>query len=453
MKFYDRTNELKRIDAFIHIVRQKGSRVLVITGRRRIGKTRLAVESVKNIDHLYFFTKKKRLNEIINEWSEEVREKFGNVFYGNFRNLDEFLAFLFDFSKKKPLVIIFDEIQNLLFSDPSSFGTFQKAYDLHREKEKSNALLIFLGSSYSLMNKIFKDAKEPLFGRASDIMTLSYLPLKAQEDILKESGLFSGENLLHLFSIFDGIPKYIEELLDIGSGDFKENFRTLLTSRDVLWEEGENLLKEEFGKEYSAYYSILSAVSKGRRKLNEIEQFTGIKDVGAYLKNLEETYRLLARNLPVTSRSPKERNGRYYINDNFFDFWFRYIETRRMLKEINRAGAAFEEIWEELPVYEGRKLEDLLIRKTIEENPLGIDFTRVGKYWDRKGTIDIDAVFIDDRQRKVYLFEVKINKRKITKKHLENLRSNGERIPEFKGYEIITGISYIETTGLKMELV
>jgi AAA+ ATPase superfamily predicted ATPase len=391
MKFYDRVNELKRVEEFRKIVEEKGSRVLVITGRRRIGKTRLAIESVKSTNHLYFFTKKKRINEIISEWSGEVKKKFGDIFYGNFPDLEEFLKFLLDFSAKNPLVIIFDEVQNLLFSDSSAFGTFQKVYDLY--KERSHALLIFSGSSFSLMNKIFKNAREPLFGRASDIMTVSYLPLAAQEEILKDAGLFSGENLLHLFSIFDGIPKYIEELVDIGHKEFKESLKFLLTGREFLWDEGENLLKEEFGKEYSSYYSIMSAISKGRRKLNEIEQFTGIKDAGVYLKNLEETYKMIARRLPVTAVSGKERSGRYYMKDNFLDFWFRFVETRRNLKEIARAGEAFVEIWEQLPVYEGRKLEDMAIRKMIEENPLGIHFTRAGKYWDRKGTVEMDAVF------------------------------------------------------------
>ncbi|MCP5045704.1 MAG: ATP-binding protein [bacterium] len=451
MKFYDRKLELKRINSLINISREKGSRVLVITGRRRIGKTRLALESVKNTDALYLFTKKKRIDELIHEWSGEIRGKLGDVFYGNFANLEELLTFLLDYSKQHPMVIVFDEVQNLLFSDPSAFGTFQKVYDLYREK--SNALLIFLGSSFSLMNKIFKDSREPLFGRSSDIMTLSYLPLKAQEEMLTDAGLFSGENLLHLFAMFDGIPKYIEELIDAGNDDFIENFKTLLMSRDFMWEEGENLLKEEFGKEYSSYYSILSAIAKGRRQMNEIGQFTGIKDAGAYLKNLEETYRFIARRLPVTSKSSKDRNGRYYMNDNFMDFWFRHIETRRSLKEINRTETAFNEIIKQLPEYEGRKLEDMVIRKMIEENPLHIEFTRAGKYWDRKGTIEMDAVFMDDNRKKVYLFEVKRNRRKINPKLLEDLRTKAASVPEFKGFEILIGMACIESSGLTIEIV
>ena len=402
MKFYGREKELTLIEHFFNTVKTKGSRILVITGRRRIGKTRLITESVKNKNHLYFFTKKKKINEIISEWSGEIKSKYGEVFYGNFDSLEEFLKFLFDYSKKNPIILIFDEVQNLLFSDQSAFGTFQKVFDLN--KEETNVLLIFLGSSFSLMEKIFKNSKEPLFGRASEIMQLSYLPLKTQSEILKDNGFNSGKNLLHAFSIFDGIPKYFEELMDLGNKSFDESIRELITKRDFIWEEGENLIKEEFGKEYSSYFSILSAISKGRRRLNEIEQFTGLKDPGSYLKNLEEIYKLIDRRLPITSKSVKERNGMYYFNDNFLEFWFRFIESKRALKETGKAEYAFSQIWDELPAYEGRKLEDLVIRKMIEENPLNIKFSKAGKYWDRKGEIEIDTLLIDDEEKKVYLF-------------------------------------------------
>ena len=449
MKFYGREKELTLIEHFFNTVKTKGSRILVITGRRRIGKTRLITESVKNKNHLYFFTKKKKISEIISEWSGEIKSKYGEVFYGNFDSLEEFLKFLFDYSKKNPIILIFDEVQNLLFSDKSAFGTFQKVFDLN--KEETNVLLIFLGSSFSLMEKIFKNSKEPLFGRASEIMQLSYLPLKTQSEILKDNGFNSGKNLLHAFSIFDGIPKYFEELMDLGKQNFKESFRELITKRDFIWEEGENLIKEEFGKEYSSYFSILSAISKGRRRLNEIEQFTGLKDPGSYLKNLEEIYKLIDRRLPITSKSLKERNGMYYFNDNFLEFWFRFIESRRALKETGKAEYAFSQIWDELPAYEGRKLEDLVIRKMIEENPLNIKFSKAGKYWDRKGEIEIDTLLIDDEEKKVYLFEVKTNKEKITLKTMENLKRKGQRVYEFENYDLIARSAYIGDEDVVIE--
>lgn len=198
-----------------------------------------------------------------------------------------------------------------------------------------------------------------------------------------------------------------------------------------------------FGREYSSYFSILSAISKGRRRLNEIEQFTGIKDVGSYLKNLEEIYKMIDRKLPVTSKSIKERNGRYYLNDNFLDFWFRFIESKRMLKETGKIDEAFIEILNELPAYEGRKLEDLVIRKIIEENPLNIKFSKAGKYWNRKGDIEIDAMVLDDDAKKAYLFEVKTNKAKITRNTLENLKRKGQTIFEFENYELITKSAFV----------
>ena len=441
MKFYGREKELKLIEQFYNTVKNKGSRILVITGRRRIGKTRLVMESVKNKNYLYFFAKKKRINEIILEWSSEIKDKYGEVFYGNFTSFEDLLKFLFDFSSKNPVILIFDEIQNLLFSDSSAFGTFQKIFDLNREKSK--ALLIFLGSSFSLMEKIFKNSKEPLFGRASEILKLSYLPIKVQMEILKENGLGSGQNLLHLYSIFDGIPKYIEELIDIGGGDFKKSIKTLITERDFLWDEGENLLKEEFGKEYSSYFSLLSAISKGRRKLNEIEQYAGIKDAGSYLKNLEDIYSMIIRRLPVTSKSAKERNGRYYINDNFLDFWFKFLESKKVLKETQKTDTAFTEIWSELSAYEGRKFEELVLRIMIEENPLNIRFSRAGKYWNRKGDTEVDAVFLDDLDKKAYLFEVKINREKINAKLLQNLMRKGLQLPELKDYDVIVKTAFV----------
>jgi len=133
------------------------------------------------------------------------------------------------------------------------------------------------------------------------------------------------------------------------------------------------------------------------------------------------------------------------------DFWFRFIESNRMLKETGKANDAFIEIWNELPAYEGRKLEDLVIRKMIEENPLNIKFSRAGKYWNRKGDIEIDAMVLDDEGQKAYLFEAKINKAKITKNTLENLKQKGQKIYELENYELITKSAYIGDTDIIIE--
>ena len=179
MKFYGRLSELSKIKSYYFGLSGTGSKIIVITGRRRIGKTRLVLESVKGIKHLYFFVSRKRETELVREWTEEIRKKLDATIYGEFRNMEDLLNFLFDHSNKSPLAVIFDEFQNFYFANPTSFSMFQKVFDLR--KQESQLLLIFSGSSHSMMNRIFTDAKEPLFGRASEIIRLSYLTLKDQQ--------------------------------------------------------------------------------------------------------------------------------------------------------------------------------------------------------------------------------------------------------------------------------
>ncbi len=444
MKFYNRKRELTLIRSFMQ--KRNRAHIIVITGRRRIGKTRLVLEAVGD-KGIYLFAKNKTFPELLNDWTEELAKKF--KIYGKFENFEQFLDFLFSKAKNTPITVIFDEVQRLYSIFPESFSTIQKVYDT--QKETSKILIIFTGSAYTLMEKIFKDSKEPLFGRASEIMQLSYLPVKALEEILRDFNLFSGENLLHLFSIFDGIPYYIEELVETGRKSFKSALKELIVSRDLLWEEGENLLKTEMGKEYTAYFSILSAIAKGRKTRNEIVHYTGIKEPGAYLNALEKTYRIIERKVVVT-KGKKSKISRYYFRDNFLDFWFRFIERYSSYRELGLREKAFEKIWEELPEFEGKKLEKLVLRKIIEENPLDLEFTKAGSYWDRKGQMEVDLLLINEEKKIAYAFEIKRNKNKISKKRLLFLSRLNETIGELRGFKIIPGAAWIEPEGLQMKI-
>jgi len=130
------------------------------------------------------------------------------------------------------------------------------------------------------------------------------------------------------------------------------------------------------------------------------------------------------------------------INDNFLDFWFRFLESKKVLKETQKSDTAFTEIWSELLAYEGRIFEELVLSIMIEENPLDIKFSKAGKYWNRKGDTEIDAVFLDAGDKKAYLFEVKIIKEKINAKLLQNLMRKGLQIPELKDYELIVKTAF-----------
>ena len=451
MKFYGREAELVKIRGYIDQVKAAGAKILVVSGRRRIGKTRLVLEAVKDTPHIYFFVTRKKEEDLLRDWSEEIRRKLGKVFFGEFRKLEELLEFLYDYTQNTPLTVIFDEFQNFFLSSPQAYSVFQQYFDLRRND--SSLLLIFSGSSHSMMEKIFKGSKEPLFGRASDVIHLSYLSLKAQWEISNDIGLKSQREKLAQYSVFDGVPKYLEEIADINGNSFGERLRELLKNKDWIWEEGENILKEEFGREYVTYFSILSAISKGRRVLSEIGQYAGIPDASPYLKKLEANYQLIKRTLPVTVRNiNRSRKGRYYLRDNFFSFWFRFIEPRRYLKEIGQIELAIREIEQEIDQYTGRKLEELVIRYIIEENPLEWEFTKIGRYWDRKGEVEIDVVVLNERSKVAYFLEAKRDKKKAKISAQENLKEQVSKIGELREYKKNYGFAYPDNGDLRIEV-
>lgn len=434
MRFYGREKELSRINDYKALSEDKNSKMLVVTGRRRIGKTRLIIEAAKNSRYIYFFVARKKIDELLREWSELIRQQLGNVFLGNISTLNDLLRFLFQYSQTNRLTVIFDEFQNFHYFDKAAYSVFQKHFDL--EKSNTSLLIILSGSSHTLMEKIFKDHKEPLFGRASDIMNLSYLTLKSQIEFLKDENLSTALDKIFLFSVFDGVPKYWESINETKGKSFKARLQNILENQDWIWTEGEMLLKEEFGKDYATYYSILSAISKGRRSLSEIDQFAGIKDATIYLQRLSAIYNLIEKRVPVTDlKRSKTRKNRWYIKDNFLKFWFGIIEPEKYLKEIGLVSTAAENVIAKLHKFSGFQLEKLVIRKIIEENPLNIQFTRIGNYWDRKGEVEIDVIIVNEPQKKAYFFEVKLDKMKLSKKVINRLYENAQKIPEYENFQ------------------
>ena len=404
MKFYGRSEYIDRIKSYKILSENKGSKILVITGRRRIGKTRLIIEATEKDKRLYFYVSRKKIAELLLEWSEMIKDELGEVFFGKISSIEELLSFLFQYTKSTPLTVVFDEFQNFNYSDKYVYSVFQKYFDLG--KEDSALFMILSGSSFSLMERIFKGNKEPLFGRASEIINLSYLSLKSQKQFLNDENLKTTLDQILFYSIFDGVPKYWEAVDEMIGKSFKMRLKAILISQDWIWEEGETILKEEFGKDYASYYSILSAIAKGRRILSEIEQYTGISNATIYLQRLKQIYQLIENRFPIT-KNGKSRQNRWYIKDNFFQFWFGYIEPKKYLNEIGQKEMATEMIVDKLHMFSGKIFEKMIVRKLIEDNPLNLKFTKIGNYWDRKGKVEIDIIVLNEETGKYDVHEVK----------------------------------------------
>ncbi|MGE3920469.1 MAG: ATP-binding protein [Gammaproteobacteria bacterium] len=210
MKFYDRIAELKQLDV-LDLQAQKTGIMTVLTGRRRVGKTMLALHHVKDKKFLYLFVGRKEEYLLCQEFQEEITKHFQIPVFGEIRYFKEIFALLIEIAKKEKFTIIFDEFQEFFQINPSVYFDIQKLWDLNRYNIKLH--VIFIGSVYSLMHKIFEDQKQPLFGRADRIIKVAPFSLKTTSKILKDNKIFTPDNFFNIYVITGNMPKYLDLII------------------------------------------------------------------------------------------------------------------------------------------------------------------------------------------------------------------------------------------------
>src|SRR5690554_4171946 len=164
MKFYNRANELILLDK-IEGLSKNTAQMTFVVGRRRIGKTSLLLKSTENKTMLYFFIAKKSEILLCAEFTEQIKQKLNVPMFGAIRTFKELFGFVMELSKTRHFTLIIDEFQEYYSVNPAVFSDMQHIWDINKQESKLD--LILCGSVYSMMSKIFENAKEPLFGRAT----------------------------------------------------------------------------------------------------------------------------------------------------------------------------------------------------------------------------------------------------------------------------------------------
>ncbi|MBI5219233.1 MAG: AAA family ATPase [Bacteroidia bacterium] len=212
MIFYNRKNELqllKEVKEFSFL----SSKMTVITGRRRIGKTKLILKSVEDDTFLYFFVARKDEKLLCAEFIEEVQNKLGIKIFGTIEKFKDLFELLMNTSIKKPFTLIIDEFQEFNRINPSVFSELQNIWDQNKDKTKLN--LIFSGSVYSMMKKIFEHSKEPLFGRAGEKINLKQFNVDVLKQIFTENSKNTNfKDFLAFYILTGGVAKYVEIFTD-----------------------------------------------------------------------------------------------------------------------------------------------------------------------------------------------------------------------------------------------
>lgn len=408
MEFFDRTDEI----ALLRKIRSKShssAQFTVVTGRRRIGKTSLVVHAYAGGGDpmLYFFVGRKAERLLCEEFRQEVEGKLGVRLGGAPNGFAELLEYLLLLSVERPFTLFVDEFQNFERVNPAVFSDIQKLWDLHSGRARIN--LVVCGSIYSMMTRLFRDNKEPLYNRQSRFMTLhAFRPSVLKEILAAYSPAYTPDDLLALYAMTGGVPKYVSLLIDNDALTLDSMIDEIVSPDSTFIGEGRAILVEEFGKEYDTYFSILSAIASGKRRRSEIESVVDC-NLGGYLARLDDDYGVISKETTLGSK-PLSKNTAYSIRDNFFTFWFRFLFKYGHFLEIEAYEQLRALIRRDYVSFSGGMLERYFRDKAVESRR----YTAIGRWWDRKGENEIDLIAVNELERTIEFYEVKRNPRHIS---------------------------------------
>lgn len=416
LKFYNREKELEILNNIYDQCEKSYGKITVLTGRRRIGKSLLAKKYAEDKDFLYLFISKKTEKLLCEEFLLLYEEFTNTRFVGTIESFTQIFELLLQLGQKKRFVLIIDEFQEFQNINKSTFSEIQKLWDQY--KFDTHIHIIFIGSIYSMMKKIFQDEKEPLYGRADRVLYIKAFNPKVIKEILIDNNAYNNENLFFNYLITGGVPRYQEILIE-NSLYNKQDILDYLFQKDSFFiEEGKTLLIQEFGKEYGIYFSILELIASGRTSRSELESIFE-KSIGGFLERLEKEYDVIAKVKPIGAKKDS-RNQKYVIKDNFLKFWFRFIYKNMTLIESDRLNYAKDLTNRDLSTFSGPILEKLFIEIISMSEEYGV----IGNYWEKKNLNEIDIVGINEITEKIYFSEVKLNKDKIKINKLKEKTQN-----------------------------
>lgn len=408
MKFVDRIDEIKFLEKEY---KRKTSSFIVLYGRRRVGKTRLIKEFIKNKDSVYFLATEESEAENIKTFQNILYSKYKIPLLDNNKLLswNDLFYIISTLKLEKKLIIVIDEFQYLLKSNKGFSSILQKSWDEYL-KDKS-IMLIISGSALSMIKREVLSYSSPLYGRRTGQMNLKPIKFKYFKEFFENKNI----DLIKLYSLTGGIPKYVEILESKENiyDTIKENF---LNVNSYLFEEPYFLLEKEL-KDIGSYFSIIKAIANGNNKLSKISTSLGIKQTSLsyYLNNLIELD-ILEREVPILEKNPQtSKKGIYKIKDNFLNFWFKFIYPYKSYIEIGNIDFVMNIIKKSfIERHVSFIYEDISKEKLIDLNlndKLPVKLSKIGRWWDKNLEIDIVGV---DRENKPILFgECKYTKKPV----------------------------------------
>ena len=415
MNFIDREKELETLNKEY----KKDNSFVILYGRRRVGKTTLIKEFIKDKKVFYFFADKQNENLQIERFKNQISEQFKDEFLKKIeiKDWDTLFDYLLTKISNEKFIFIIDEFQYLCMINKDFSSIFQRIYD--KKLKDKNIMIILCGSLISMMYSETLAYESPLYGRRTAQIKLQPIKFKYYSKFFKNKSI---QDLIELYSITGGVPKYILSL-DRDKSALYNIKNNIFDKNNYLYSEPKFLLQEEVN-DLSRYFSILNAISIGHTKMSAISSYLQINAGGLspYISKLIDLD-ILEKEVPITENIENTKKVLYKIKDNYLKFWFSYVYPYQSYLEIENLTYIKNKIENEFDLYVSKIYEDLA-RESIWEN-INFPLFKVGRWWDKNTEIDIVALGEDN---KIVFGECKYSNKQVGLNILNELKEKSKKV-------------------------
>ncbi len=423
-RFIDRIEEMETLE---QEYAREGSSLVIVYGRRRVGKTTLISEFIKNKNALFFLASEESEVQNRNAFQEKVAEFTNNDLLqnANVSNWDMLFKVLADAKYDSKPIIIMDEFQYIGRANPAFPSVFQRIWE---EVLKNKSVMVILcGSLISMMVSQTLAYNSPLYGRRTAQICLKQIPFKYYREFFSTK---SEQECIEMYSVTGGVPKYIESFA-AEKNIYEAIDKHVLKKSSYLYDEPNFLLQQEVS-EVGSYFSIIKTIAAGNSKLSAISGVLEAKatSVSKYLKSLIDLD-ILEREVPVTEDNPEKcKKGLYKIKDNYLRFWFAFIYPNKSFLESGHSEIVMQKIKDSLIKNQTAFVyEDVCREKMWDLNYQGawpFHFSKVGRYWD--SNTEIDVVALEPENNNMILGECKYWNTPVGISVLQSLEEKSERV-------------------------
>jgi len=406
MTFINREKELE----FLEKKWQENKfQLIILYGKRRVGKTELMKQFLKSKDGVYFLADKRELSVQLADLLKMVGSRLNNQLLSKYPAKDwlDFFQVLKEQVKER-FVLVIDEYPYLTETDKATGSIFQKVVD--EILADSQIFLVLSGSSISMMENEVLDYKSPLYGRRTGDIWLKPLSFSNSKKFYSKMPF---AKFLEFYMVLGGLPAYISRFN--GAKNTLQNIEEQILTQGELFNEVNFILRQEF-REPTNYFTILQAISIGKRKYSEIVNSISLESnqLTTYLQTLENLH-LINKEFSVMDNPAKSKKGLYKLQDNFYKFWFQYVYPFKSYLEIAETEASLNQIQVDWQTNLGKIYEEVC-RELIWEITAKIPdrlfiMEKCGRFWDK--STEIDMVGFNKQQKKILFGECKYSQKPV----------------------------------------